>query len=69
MSIIHSYFAANVPDEYRLMHDLLHNYESTARPRFDSNHVVNVLVRFSLQQIYDLVSQIWLLTPCMMDFQ
>jgi hypothetical protein len=49
--------AATVPDEFRLIRDLLRKYEQTARPRHDSADVVTVVVRFSLQQIYDLVSR------------
>ncbi|ELT95904.1 hypothetical protein CAPTEDRAFT_137949, partial [Capitella teleta] len=47
---------------YRLIRDLLWKYEQTARPRIDSSHVVNVLVRFSLQQIYDLDEKRQILT-------
>ena len=53
----------NVSHEYRLMGKLLDGYEQTARPRYNSSEVVDILVRFSLQQIYDLVSSTWVTSP------
>ena len=51
------YVSVNVSNEYRLVGMLLENYERTARPRYNSSDVVEIMVRFSLQQIYDLVSK------------
>ena len=42
--------------EFKLIRKLFRGYDTTVRPRFDSSDTVTVEVRFSLQQIYDLVS-------------
>jgi hypothetical protein len=42
--------------EHRLMNRLFGQYDTTVRPRHDSSQTVDVAIRFSLQQINDLVS-------------
>lgn len=42
--------------EYKLVKDLFRHYDTSVRPRYDSSDNVEVTIRFSLQQIYDLVS-------------
>ncbi len=48
--------------EFKLFRKLFRGYDTTVRPRFNSMDTVTVSVRFSLQQIYDLVGNLLHLT-------
>ena len=50
--------ALRASHEYNLQQTLFHDYDTSVRPRYNSSQTVNVSVRFSLQQIYDLVREI-----------
>jgi len=55
---LHTFFRsiATPSHEHILVKELFKYYDPTVRPRYNSSHTVNVRVRFSLQQINDLVS-------------
>ena len=48
-------FLDPLSDEHRLMQELTTDYNTNVRPRSNSSTAVDIQVRFSLQQIYDLV--------------
>jgi len=50
-------------DEMRLMERLFRRHDRTVRPRLNSSQTVDVAIRFSLQQINDLVRLNQLLRP------
>src|SRR5689334_13958494 len=45
----------SVPDEQRLMAQLLRNYDPSARPVYNASHTVNVAFGISLTQLSDMV--------------
>lgn len=44
-------------NEYRLISDLLHNYDPRIRPSLNASHPLNVTFGLALSQIIDVVSQ------------
>lgn len=45
-------------NEYRLINDLLKNYNIYARPSIDHKHATNVTLGLSLSQLIDVVSNV-----------
>ena len=54
-------------NEYRLVRDLLRNYDKRIRPSLNASHAINVTFGFSLSQIIDVVSG-FLCFPAMYSF-
>ena len=46
-------------NEYRLVRDLLRNYDKRIRPSLNASHALNVTFGFSLSQIIDVVSGLY----------
>jgi len=45
-----------VPDEQRLLHSMLNNYDTASRPVFNASHTVVVKFGLTLAQISDMVN-------------
>jgi len=48
--------------EYRLIRDLLRNYDPRLRPLMNASHALNVTFGVALSQIIDVVSRLFLLS-------
>ncbi len=53
-----------LPDEQRLMHRILNNYDTAARPVFNASHTVTVKFGYTLTQIADMVYKTQLSDCC-----